>query len=303
MYASQPLYTKLDYLFSFYRKRVVSYLTPLVREHYADLYQQRQDEYRKMMELSAKMAVVGHACTEIAGFPYDERRQMIGSLFGGCCFLADSFLDDFGLEMANSYVDRMETLLTKGWFDVRTDREKLFYVIIARLFAERDVLDPLLRQAILRLFQAQKQDVAFRSNPEIIRSLPRREQLRALRENARNRSGHAILVLTGFLVPAVPLSYLSLIFLAGSLIMHIDDHGDCYSDLHYNRLTYLNQVADPERTLRRIFQRNITRLRQGLPEGPGRDLLIAFLTKYFVTRLKKHRLQKTHRQLAWAVYD
>ncbi|MGP0592088.1 hypothetical protein ACTRXD_06030 [Nitrospira sp. T9] len=303
MYASQSLHTPLDQLFSFYRKQVVISLKPLVLEYYPDLFNQRQDEYRKMMELSAKMTVVGHACAEIAGFPYDARRQMIGSLFGGCCFLADSFIDDFGLDVANSYIDRMDDLLTKGWFEIQTDREKLFYVIIARLFAERDVLDPLLRQAILLLFQAQKRDVAFRSDPESIRSRPRREQLRILRESARNRSGHAILVLTGFLVPAVPLHYVSMIFLAGSLIMHIDDHGDCYSDLHYHRVTYLNQVADPERTLRRIFQGHIARLRQGLPEGSGRDLLIAFLTKYFATRLKKHRLQKTHRELAWAVYD
>ena len=37
-----------------------------------------QGEYRKMLELSAKMNVVGHACTEIAGRVYDTRRQTIG---------------------------------------------------------------------------------------------------------------------------------------------------------------------------------------------------------------------------------
>ena len=303
MYASQPLSSHLDQLFVQYRKHVVTCLNPLVSEYYPALATEHKEEYRKMLELSAKMTVVGHACSEIAGFPYDARRQMIGSLFGGCCFLADSFIDDFGLEAAKNYVDRMGTLLRSGWFEIQSDRERLFYVIISRLFAERDVLDPMLRQAILLLFQAQSRDVAFRANPESIRKRPRQEQLRILKENARNRSGHAIVALTGFLVPTVPLETLSLIFLAGSLIMHIDDHGDCYSDLHYHRLTYLNQVADPERTLRRIFEGSITKIRHGLPAGPGRELMIAFLTKYFVTRLKKHRLQKTHRELAWAVYD
>ena len=303
MYTSQPRSSHLDKLFGRYRKHVVTCLNPLVSAYYPALEKVHKEEYRKMMELSAKMTVVGHACAEISGFPYDARRQMIGSLFGGCCFLTDSFIDDFGLETATDYLDRIDTLLTRGWFEIRSDRERLFYVIISRLFAERDVLDPMLRQAILLLFQAQKRDVGFRVRPEKIRGLPRHEQLRILKENARNRSGHAIVALTGFLVPAVPLETLSLLFLAGSLIMHIDDHGDCYSDLHYQRLTYLNQVADPERTVRRIFQDGITRLRQELPDGHGRELMVAFLTKYFVTRLKKHRLQKAHRELAWAVYD
>ena len=303
MYASQPLSSHLDDLFGQYRKHVVICLHPLVTEYYPALARERIDEYRKLMELSAKMTVVGHACSEITGFPYDQRRQKIGSLFGGCCFLADSFIDDFGLEVAKEYVDRIRTLLKTGWFEIRSDRERLFYVIISRLFAERDVLDPMLRQAILLLFQAQSRDVAFRANPDIIRSRPRHEQLRILKENARNRSGHAIVALTSFLVPSLPLDTLSLIFLAGSLIMHIDDHGDCYSDLHYHRLTYLNQVADPERTLRRIFDGSISKLRNELPEGSGRELMIAFLTKYFVTRLKKHRLQRMHRELAWAVYE
>ena len=303
MYVSQPLSTPLDHLFAHYRNQVMSFLTPLILNNYPDLHHGKPEEYRKMMELTAKMTVVGHACSEIAGFPFDERRQHIAMLYGACCFLADSFIDDFGQQAAEDYIDRLELLLTKGWFEIRTEREKLFYVIIARLFAERNVLDPLLRQAIMRLFHAQKRDVIFRANPEQLFSLTRRQQLRLLQENARNRSGHAILVLTGFLVPDVPLTILPLIYLAGSLIMHIDDHGDCYSDLHYRRVTYLNQVADPERTLRRIYRRNMARLWEGLPAGEGRDLLVAFLAKYFRTRLKKHRLQKAHRELAWAVYD
>jgi len=303
MYISQPLSTPLDQLFAQYRNQVMVFLSPLVLENYPDLHRHKLEEFQKMMELTAKMTVVGHACSEIAGFPFDERRQHIAMLYGACCFLADSFIDDFGQEVAEEYIERMELLLSKGWFDICTEREKLFYVIIARLFAERNVLDPLLRQAIMRLFQAQKRDVIFRANPEQLSSLTRREQLRLLQETARNRSGHAILVLTGFLVPEVPLSLIPSIYLAGSLIMHIDDHGDCYSDLHYRRLTYLNQVADPERTLRRIYRRNMTRLWEELPAGGGRDLLVAFLAKYFRTRLRKHRLQKAHRELAWAVYE
>ena len=121
-----------------------------------------QDEYRKMFELSTKMNLVGHACTEIAGYEYDRRRQTIGTLFGACCFLADSFIDDFGEAATREYIDRLGLLLTEGWFEMRTDRERLFYVIVSRLFAERDILDPTIRQAILHLYQAQKQDVELR---------------------------------------------------------------------------------------------------------------------------------------------
>ncbi|MGE3152122.1 MAG: hypothetical protein AB7G48_10910 [Nitrospiraceae bacterium] len=294
---------QIDRLFEDYRKAAGACLEPLVRAYYPELYRDRRDECRKMMELSAKMTVVGHACSEICGYPYDARRQRIGSLFGGCCFLADSFLDDFGNDAARDYLERFELLLTTGWFEIRTPREKLFYVIISRLFAERDVLDRFLRQAILLLLNAQKRDVQVRLDRSSFDDLPRHQQLHVLRENARNRSGHAILVLTGFLVPELPLRYASLIFLAGSLIMYIDDHGDYYSDLFYNRLTYINQVADPERTLRRLFYVYMKRLSDGLPEGNGRDVMIGFMTKYYLTRLRKHRLQKPQQELPWAVYE
>ena len=49
-----------------------------------------------------------------------------------------------------------------------------------------------------------------------------------LRQCARDRSGHAITVLTGFVAPEIELSILPYLFTAGALIMHIDDHGDCY---------------------------------------------------------------------------
>ncbi len=300
---SQPHTTALDHLFAQYREAVKGFLTPLILEHYPALSRQNPQECRKMMELTAKMTVVGRACTEIAGYPFDERRQQVAMLYGACCFLADSFIDDFGQQAAEDYVARLEVLLHRGWFELRTERESLFYIIISRLFAERNVLDPMLRQTIMRLFEAQKRDVSLRANPEALTSRPRRRQLRLLEETARNRSGHAILVLTGFLVPEIPLPLVSAIYSAGSLIMHIDDHGDCFSDLHYRRLTYLNQVADPERTLRRLYHQTMAQLWRQLPPGEGRQLLLVFLGQYFRTRLKKHRLQHAHRELAWAVYE
>jgi hypothetical protein len=100
----------LNALFKRYRAGVGAYLEPIVREYNPFMLEGGQDEYRKMLELSAKMNVVGHACTEIGGFGYDERRHMIGSLFGACCFLADSFIDDFG-EEACAYRELNPTVL------------------------------------------------------------------------------------------------------------------------------------------------------------------------------------------------
>jgi hypothetical protein len=285
-----------------YRSDVARDLRPLVEAHYPQLLTAGVDEYRKMVELSAKMTLVGHACCEIAGYCYDERRRAIGGLFGACCFLADSFIDDFGPAATREYVERLELLLTTGWFDVSTERERLFYSIVGRLFARRDVLDPMLRQAILLLFEAQKRDTELRLSGEL-QGLPRREQLLALRQCARDRSGHAITVLTGFVAPEIDLAKLPYLFTAGSLIMHIDDHGDCYADRRDGRLTYLNQVARPAATLRRLFVAHVERLHAGLPANPGRDLMIAFLTRYFLTRLEKHRLQRLRNESAWAVYE
>lgn len=294
---------RIERLFQQYRQGTVETLRPLVLAHYPALSHSHQDEYRKMMELSAKMTVVGHACAAISGYEYDERRQAISHLFGGCCFLADSFIDDFGLEAAKDYLHRLERLLTHGWFDIRSPREELFYVIVARLFAERDVLNMDLRQAILLLLRAQQRDVELRADLRSLRGFPRRRQLDLLREIARNRSGHAIVVLTGFLVPRIPTVCLHYIFLAGSIIMHIDDHGDHYTDLHYHRVTYMNQVSHPAKVLGGIVRSGLKLLLKGLPEGSGRDILIEFLTKYYVTRLRKHRALKAKRELAWAVYE
>jgi len=286
-----------------YRKKVENILRPLISSHYSALLQKNDNEYRKMIELSTKMMIVGHACTEIAGFSFDSRHQLISGLYGGCCFLADSFIDDFGETAARDYLRRFELLLTKGWFDIRNDRERLFYIIICRLFTERDVLDPMLRQAIVWLYLAQKRDLDIRLNAATFKAISRRRQLNLLRQCARDRSGHAIIVLSRFLVPELPLKYHHFIFTAGSLIMHIDDHGDYYSDLNSNRITYMNQVSRPAKTLQRIFNQSIFSLQKGLPAGTGRDLMISFLLRYYVTRIKKHNLEKNKGDLTWTVYE
>jgi hypothetical protein len=294
---------RLDRLFRQYRAGIGACLEPLVRQYNPAMLAGARDEYRKMLELSAKMNVVGHACTEIAGRQYDARRQTIGSLFGACCFLADSFIDDFGEDATRDYLDRLEVLLTEGWFEPRTDRERLFYVVLSRLFAERDILHPTVRQAVLQLYSAQKQDVALRITPVPREGRLSRARLNMLKRCARNRSGHAILVLSAFLLPDLPLAYLARMFGAGALIMYIDDHGDCHSDRRSRRITFMNQVRHPERTLKALFQSHIKQLALGLPPGEGRDLLIAFLTRYYLTRVEKHRQQKNKGGSAWAVYE
>jgi hypothetical protein len=62
-------------------------------------------------------------------------------------------------------------------------------------------------------------------------------------------------------------------------------------------------VRNPAATLRKIFVEHAARLYAGLPPGPGRDLMLAFLTRYFLTRLEKHRLQRERSESAWAVYE
>jgi hypothetical protein len=283
-----------------YREAAQRTLEPLVRRYYPSMLGDHPQELRKMLELSTKMILVGHACTEILGYPFDERRRHISALYGGCCFLADSFIDDFGDDAARQYLERFGRLLREGWFEPRSERERLFYVIIARLFGERDVLEPVLRQAIGLLFRAQEQDVALRFASS---AQGRRARLGLLRDCARNRSGHAIIVLATFLVPEIGLDQLSLIFSAGALIMHIDDHGDCYADRRERRLTFMNQLRRPERALKRLFLRHIKRLFDGIPAGSGRDLMIGFLTRYYVTRVAKHRQQRREGGYAWAVYE
>jgi hypothetical protein len=52
-----------------------------------------------------------------------------------------------------------------------------------------------------------------------------------------------------------------------------------------------------------MVQSGLKQLVGGLPSGEGRDILIEFLTKYYMTRLKKHRALKAQREMAWAVYE
>jgi hypothetical protein len=85
--------------------------------------------------------------------------------------------------------------------------------------------------------------------------------------------------------------------------MHIDDHGDAYADLRGQRVTYMNQMRAPARTLRHIFERGLSQLVGSLPANSGRELLVAFLTRYFVTRLEKHRQQRKLAGASWAVYE
>jgi hypothetical protein len=292
---------RVDRLIQRYRPDVRATLEPLILSSYPALRQNRDNEYRKMVELSTKMTVVGHAATTVLGHPYDRRRRRIAALFGGCCFLADSFIDDFGDEAAHAYLDRFEVLLTRGWFHPRTDRERLFYAILTRLFLESHLLRPALRQALLLLYEAQRRDVLLRATSPS--QTTRRRQLHELQTCARDRSGHAILVLCNFLVPDIPLAQRTAIFAAGSLIMHIDDHGDAFADLRDRRVTYMNQMRSPARTLRHIFERQVSRLVDGLPSNPGRELFVAFLTRYFVTRLHKHRQQRKLAGASWAVYE
>jgi hypothetical protein len=40
-----------------------------------------------------------------------------------------------------------------------------------------------------------------------------------------------------------------------------------------------------------------------LPESDGRDLLVAFLRRYYLTRLKKHRLERSRGAWSWTVYE
>jgi hypothetical protein len=283
-----------------YREAAQQTLAPLIRGYYPAMQHDHPNEYRKMLELSTKMILVGHACTEILAYPFDERRRTISALYGGCCFLADSFVDDFGDEAARDYLERFGRLLREGWFEPRTERERLFYVVVSRLFGERDVLEPVLRQAIGLLYRAQEQDVTLRFADAPVR---RRAHLARLKDCARNRSGHAIIVLATFLVPEIGLRELSLIFSAGALIMHIDDHGDCYADRRERRFTFMNQLRRPERALKRLFVAHVKRLFDGMPAGSGRDLMIGFLTRYYVTRVAKHRQQRREGGYAWAVYE
>ncbi len=292
----------IDTLMRTYHHKVDGFLKPLVRTYFPDLLENESgSEYNKLVALSTKMTLVAHACTEVTGHDFDARRQRIGILYGACCFLGDSFLDDFGDEASREYLERYERLLTKGWFEVRNEREKLFYVIISRLFSERDILEPMLRQSIFWLYLAQRKDVELRLAH--LKDISRRKLLNVFRKCARDRSGHAITVLALLLVPRLPLKHHNLIFTAGSLIMFIDDHGDCHFDRFYKRTTYMNMVRNPAQALSRIFMKSMQKIEEGFQKNNGYYLLSGFLYRYFVTRLEKHKLEKNRGQSMWTVYE
>jgi hypothetical protein len=293
---------RIDSLARAYRADVRATVTPIVAAWHPALAASG-GEYAKMLELTTKMTLVGHACTVLTGYPFDTRRQRIAVLFGCCCFLADSFLDDFGAEATRAYLQRFALLLSTGWFDIRNERERLFYVVVARLFGERDMLAPLLRQAILRLHAAQERDVMLRLEPARLAVLTDQQQRSVLKRAARDRSGHAIIVLTSLLVPTLPLEMLTLIFAAGALIMFIDDHGDCFADRRDGRVTYMNHVRQPERVLHRIMLAHFSRLGAALPQNEGRELLLGFLLRYYLTRIDKHRAQRRRGGTAWDVFE
>jgi hypothetical protein len=296
-----PTAERVGVLLRQYRKTALTTLDPLVKAWYPALAVNDNLEYRKLLELTAKMTLVGHACVEVAGQDFSARQQRIATLYGAICFLADSFLDDFGADATHEYIARFTQLLESGWFELRGEREVLFYVLLSRLVSERDILQPILRQAILRLHAAQSRDVELRG---IARSggVPRAVRAR-LKNCARDRSGHAIVALASFLVPELGLDRLAGLFTAGALIMYIDDHGDCHTDRRDGRVTYMNQLRAPEPALARLALRHFARLAATLPENPGRKLLLEFLLRYYTTRIEKHRIQQRRAGTAWEVYE
>jgi hypothetical protein len=65
----------------------------------------------------------------------------------------------------------------------------------------------------------------------------------------------------------------------------------------------MNQVRHPVPILRHIFENTLRRLQAGLPDNGGKQLLCAFLHRYFVTRLEKHAREGQAGGLSWAVYE
>lgn len=256
-----------------------------------------------MVELSTKMTLVGHACAEVVGVPFEEQHLRIAAFYGGCCFLADSFIDNFGDAAAREYLQRFTDLFTSGWFEIRNDRERLFYVLAARLFSERNLLDPMLRQAVLKLHAAQERDVMLRIEPWQTTTITDAQRRSLFKRIARDRGGHTIILLTLLLVPALPLDLLAGLFSAGSLFMYIDDHGDCFTDRRDGRTTYMNLVHNPERALRRIVAAHFLCVLGRLPGSSGRDTLLAILARYYFTRIDKHRSQRKQAGTAWDVYE
>ena len=112
---------RVDELIRGYRREVVTGLEPSVRAHYPELLEDPGDEYRKMLELSTKMTLVGHACCEIAGYPLrraaaTEREPRSAA----AAFSPTASSTTSARTRPASTSQRIELLLTTGWFDVRT---------------------------------------------------------------------------------------------------------------------------------------------------------------------------------------
>jgi hypothetical protein len=300
----EAINSEIDVLLESYRASAKKNLRSIVDKYCCSLVTAGAGaEYRKLIELSAKMQMVGHAWTEIAGFPFDLRRQKISSFFGACCFLGDSFLDDYGKAASREYIQRFEVFLRKGWFDIRNDKERVFYIVLCRLFSERDILQPMLRQAICSLFQVQKLDVELSLNVKKFHKLSHLQKLSLLKRCGRDRSGHAITCLALFLIPEFPLPHHHLLFKTGSLISYIDDFGDYYFDLALKKMTYMNCIRHPAKVLAGIFQETTSLLDRQLRNSHGRQLLKGFLYRYFTTRLRKHQNEKVRRDSTRPVYE
>ena len=85
--------------------------------------------------------------------------------------------------------------------------------------------------------------------------------------------------------------------------MYIDDHGDCFTDRRDGRVTYMNQMRDPERTLHCIVTGHFLYVLARLPSNPGRDMLLGILARYYLTRIDKHQAQRSREGTAWDVYE
>jgi hypothetical protein len=286
-----------------HRAVVYDILAPAVAAWHPTFRQHSSAEFDKMIELSSKMTLVGHACADIVGAPFNARGQRIGALYGGCCFLADSFIDNFDEDATRAYLRRFDELFASGWFEVKNDRERLFYVLAARLFAECEVLHPMVRQAVLKLHAAQALDALLRVEPERTAALTQAQRRALFKRVARDRGGHTIVLLTVLLAPELELGLLAGLFSAGSLFMYIDDYGDFFTDRRDGRITYMNQLRHPEPALHRLVSAHFSSVLARLPGNVGRDALLGILTRYYLTRLEKHRAQRGGGGTAWDVYE
>ena len=216
-----------------------------------------------------------------------------------CCFLADGFLDDFGERATREYLERLGVLLTKGWFEVRTDRERLFYVIAARLFAERDVLDPTVRQAILRLYRAERQDVELRLDRGD-RGRGRLETLKRCAESQRPRDPRPLGVPAAPAPPGLPDADLRG---GGADLVHRRPRRLLRRPQARPRHVHEPVAAGRAHAAALPWPGISGGCAADLPRSGGRDLLIAFLTRDYLHAGREARRERIRGGLDWAVYE